>query len=151
MAEDTQDPTDTAPLPEIDRQTIREVIQAQHEFEMERLEGVRRAVQHKKREERVENFQKRQEKRAREAHARRVKSLQEANERVGAHVSTASRSLRAALGALTSVSAPRHTAEGREQQRIIRSLQAAIGSLRRVGSGEFYESDIDLGSELDAV
>lgn len=134
-----------------ERRTIREVIQAQHEAALREKEAERTAARRKRREERIERRRTEREDRARQVHARRLKALNEAKERAAAHVGDATRSLRAALRQISEVGAPRHTAEGREQQRMAQALLNAMGALRRVGRGTFHETDIDLGAEVDAL
>jgi hypothetical protein len=152
MAQDPDNSTDATPVTEqVERQTIREVLEAQHQARVLEQQEAERARRIKRREDRVKQHRAERETRARQAHARRLKALNEVNEQVGAHVGSASRSLRAALRAVSEVSAPRHTEEGREQQRLVRALQTAMGALRGVGRGDFHETDIDLGAELDAL
>lgn len=136
---------------EVERRTIREVIQAQHAVALREQEQERLAARRQEREERSQKRRKVREDRARQVHAHRVKALNEAKERVGAHVSDASRSLSAALRDLSETQAPRRTPEGREQQRMAQALLAAMGALRRVGRGTFHETDIDLAAEVDAL
>lgn len=151
MAEDSDNMTDMPISDEIERQTIREVIQAQHDHEVRQAQEAHLAARRKQHDDRITDYREGRETQAREAHAQRQKALSEADQRVSANVGDASRSLRAALRAVTEVVVPRHTPHGQEQQRVIRSLQAAMASLRRVGRAEFHETDIDLGAELDAL
>jgi len=149
-----QDPSQGNPVqgaPEMDRSTIREVIQAQHETVLQEQAEARAVARRKGRQERAAKRKTQLEDRARQVHAKRVKALNDSSARVSAHVGTASRSLSAALRVATEFPMPRHTAEGREQHRIVRALEAALASIRRVGRGTFHETDIDLSAEVDAV
>ena len=148
MVQDSDNPQEA---PEQDRLTIREVIRAQHETVMQEQAEARTAARRKQRDERAKQRRTEREDRARQTHARRLKALNDSAGRVTAHVATAARSLSAALRDATDTPAPRHTAEGREQQRMVREIQAALGAIRRVGRGAFHETDIDLSAEIDAV
>lgn len=157
MAQDSDKPQD-APQGEVvpefseeERRTLRDVIQSQQETSLEEEQSARRAVRRKKRDERAVQRRTEREDRARQTHAHRLKALNGSTQRVSAHVGTAARSLSAALRALTEVPMPRHTAEGREQQRVAHALKAALGAVRRVGRGTFHETDVDISAETDAV
>jgi len=129
------------------RASIREVMAAvraaqQEERRQEALAARkrRRADQDKRAQER----RKRHQKLVQAKKNRRQGDLREANTKVAAHVSAASRALSAALRDSTSVPLGRHTPEGREQLRIRRAIEGALGALRQVGKGTFYNADIDL-------
>ena len=138
---------------QVERQTIRQVMAAlREEQEQEKFAQAQQKVA-KKREQRAEQLRrarKERENRARERHAARTKALKDSNSKVAAHVADASRALRAALRDATETPMQRRSAEGREQQRIVRSIQTAMGALRRIGGGSFYETDVDFDLDLDA-
>lgn len=151
MAEHDDTEREEAPertLP-VNRQTIRESIIAQ--IEAQRLEAIEqeKAARRRARDERVKRKRAADIRTARNRKGRRLRALNESNERVRGNVAAAARSLRAALRAATEVSAPRHSPEGRAQQRMVRQLEAALGSLRGVGAGKFDETDFEVDLDLD--
>lgn len=133
----------------VERQTIRESIIAQ--IEAQRLEAIEeeKARRRRAREERTRKRRAADITTARERKGRRLRALNEANERVRSNVGQAARSLRAALRAATEVSAPRHSPEGRVQQRTIRNIEAALASLRGAGVRDFDETDFEVDLDLD--
>lgn len=147
MADDTKKQPEAKP--EVEQETLREAVAARFEqIRLERIETERK----ERKTARDKRAQERKEARLSEARRRRaaqVKAFNEARERMGGHVADASRALRAALRDATSVSFPRTTQEGREQQRLVRDLQAVLGRLSGVGRGTFYEADLDEGLDLD--
>jgi len=151
MPQDPDNAPEQHPDPEIGRLTMRALLDAERDRLMREHAERERRARREAQDERVKALRKEREGRARQVHARRLKAMGEATERMGVHVGTASRSLRAALREISAVSAPRHSAEGQEQQRLIRALRASLGALRRAGAREFHETDIDLGAEIDAL
>lgn len=133
----------------VDRQTIREAIIAQveaHRQELQEREAAeRRRARHEKQERRRETSLRE----ARERKGRRLRALNEANARATRHVLEAGRSLRAALRDACGVSLPRHSPEHRAQAQIIRAIEDAMNSLRRVRATEFDESDVEVDLDLD--
>lgn len=123
---------------------VMEAVRAAQEEEMRAEALAERKRRRKAQENRVRERRERQVTRAREAKARRQKAITDAQGKVAHHVSAATRELRAALRDATAVPMPRHSAEGREQLRVRRSIENALAALRRVGRGHFYDSDLDL-------
>jgi len=140
---------------ETERQTIRAVLAAVQAEQRAEIKAQQFEIVQKKREakeKRIKTRREKDQKTTREAQARRVKAFRESNEQVATHVAAASRALRAARRAATQIPFPRHSPEAREAQRTARSLESALGALRQVGRGTFYESDVDmdLNSTVDA-
>jgi len=134
----------------VERQTIRESILAQIEAQRREALEEEKARRRRAREERSQERRAADLSTARERKGRRLRALNEANERVRGNVAAAARLLRAALRAATEVSAPRHSAEGRAQQRTVRSIEAALASLRGAGARAFDEADFEVDLDLDA-
>jgi len=131
-------------------QTIRDVLRAVQAEQRRELDLRRREIQQEKREARETRIKKRRERdqsRIEETRTSRTGALRASNEKVASQVAIASRALRTARRAATEVPFPRYTPEAREVQRIMRSLDAALGALRRIGAGTFYEADVDLDLE----
>jgi hypothetical protein len=133
----------------LDRQTIRESILAR--IEDQRLEALReeKAERRKARKVRVEQRRAADVRKAKHRKESRLRAVNEANDRVRGNVAAASRSLRAALRAATAVPLPRHSDEGRAQQRTIRKIESAITSLRDVRVGTFDETKVEVDLDLD--
>jgi len=151
---DTPDSTpETEPKPrtedaEVERETIREAVVAQQELEREQRIAVERAEARRARDRRAEQRREERVAQAREAQARRVRALEEANDRVAANVAEASRALRGALRAASEVPLGRQSVEGREQRRLVRSIEDAMGALRRIRRGTFHEGELELDLDL---
>jgi hypothetical protein len=132
-----------------DRQIAREALLSQVE-ERRREEALRESIRRREaRDERAKQRRKERLGEARKRKAARRQVLNKTNDRVRSHVSDASRSLRAALQDASSVSVPRHSEEGRNQQRVVRALQDAIRSLRRVGASRLDSEDFDVDLDVD--
>lgn len=130
---------------EVERQTIREVIQARTEQERQDRFLAERVASRKDRDERAAKRKKERLERVTAQKTRRVGALAEAQTKVQSHVGDASRALRRALAALQAVPLHRNSPEGREQTRIARSLASAMGSLRAVGRSAYSNTDsVDL-------
>lgn len=149
------DPKDSQPQegPVTGHQSIREAMAAlraaqEEEVRQERLSELRKRREAK--EKRIKERRERQREQLRRRHARRESDLKAANSRVGDHINAASRELRAALRDATSVPMPRHSPQGREQLRIRRSIENALGALRAIGRGTFHESDFDPDFESES-
>jgi len=135
------------------RQSIREVMEAvraaqEAELREQMLEERRQRRQAK--EKRIKARRERQMQEIRTRHARRESALKTANNKVGTHITAATKELQAALRDATSVPLPRHSPQGREQLRVRRSIESALAALRNVGRGTFHETDVDLDFETDA-
>lgn len=131
---------------EIERQTIREVISERVVEEREGAVRAQRLTQRQVRDERAETRKKARQGRITQQKQQRVSALAGAQTKVQSHVGDASRALKRALSAAQAVPLPRHSPEGREQSRVVRSISAALGSLRAVGRSAYSSSD---GVDLD--
>lgn len=134
------------------RQSIREVMAElrrvqEEEWRQEALQERRRRREAK--ESRIRKARARREEQVRAHKARRQNALQEANTKIAQHVAVAAKELGAALRDLNSVPVPRHSSEGREQVRVRRSLETALGAIRRVGRGAFSNTDFDSDFDPD--
>jgi hypothetical protein len=133
-----------------ERQTIRDVVSEQ--IERDRQERIHKARQ-KQVEARTERSQKRlkaREDRGRQASQKRQAALTAAQGKVQSAVSDAASSLQRALRAAQETPIHRHSPEGREQLRLVRSLSAALGALRGVGRGTYYEVSADFANDVEA-
>jgi len=132
-----------------ERQTIRDAILAQAE-ERRREEAEREHAERRQaREDRIQKRRTTDLKKARDRKAKNLRAVNESNARTRAHLSDAARSLKAALKAATGVKLSRHSDEGRQQQRDVRSIQASMASLRGVGAGDFDEANFEVDLDLD--
>lgn len=135
----------------IERRTLSEVVQANYEaLQLERAEE-ERATRRKVREEERQQAQKHRLTRARAAKSERVQAFSKAQSDTRSHVAAASTSLRRALSSAMGVSLPRHSAEARLQNQLVRSLEEAISALRRAGRGSSaaINTELDLDTDLD--
>ena len=142
-------PTDTEPelaQTNVERQTIREVISERIEQEREDNIRLERVARRQVRDERAAKRKKARIERVTAQKQQRVGALANAQQKVQSHVGDASRALRRALAALQPVPIHPNSPEGREQTRIVRSLTAAMGSLRGVGRSSYSNTD---GVDLD--
>lgn len=143
------DPKDTIQS-ETERHTIRQAISGQiaHEAEvrLKKEKDERREVRAK----RAKKRHKAREDRGRAASQKRRAALTASQGKVQSAVSDASRSLQRALQAAQETPIHRHSPEGREQLRLVRSLSAALGALRGVGRGTYYEVDTDFANDVEA-
>ena len=133
----------------VDQQTIRDAIVAaaeeRHREDAERVRVERRQA----REGRIQKRRTGDLNKARDRKAQNLGAVNESNARTRSHLSDAARSLRAALRAATETKLSRHSDEGRQQQRNVRSIQASMASLRGVGAGNFDETNFDVDLDLD--
>lgn len=109
-------------------------------------EATERAARQQTRDERAKTRKKARTVRVTAQKQARVAALAQSREKVQSHVAGASRELQRALRATQQVSLHRHSPEGREQLRIVRSLTAAVAALRAVGRSSYYSSE---GVDLD--
>ena len=133
----------------VERQTIQDVITAQVEAAHQEQHDLERAERRQARDERLQKRRKDDLDRVRTRKASNLKAVNQANARVRTHVASAAQSLRAALRDASGVPLPRHSEEGRKQQHDIRSIQGAMASLRRIGAGDFDETDFEVDLDLD--
>lgn len=147
-----EDDKETLVSAEVERQTIRQAILARrHKLEQERLEAEERE-RVKEREKRAQKRKAKRQEDLRRKVTERQKAHSDAQRRVQSLVSQAARNLGAALRAASEKPMPRHTPQGRDQNRMIRDLESAMGAIRRVGSTTFHESNLDVGDiDLDAA
>lgn len=139
------DPTDTA-QERVVRQSIREAVSQRIAEERQMREATERAARQQTRDERAKTRKKARTVRVTAQKQARVAALAQSREKVQSHVAGASRELQRALRATQQVSLHRHSPEGREQLRIVRSLTAAVAALRAVGRSSYYSSE---GVDLD--
>jgi hypothetical protein len=133
---------------ESERETIREAALLRQEMEREQRVVAERARRREERGRRASLRREERTARAREAQARRVRALKEANGKVADRVADASRALRGALRAASEVPLGRQSAEGREQRRLVRSIEDAMGALRRIRRGVFHEGEMEVDLDL---
>ena len=133
----------------VDRQTIRDTIAAQAQARFQEQANLERADRHRSRDERLKKRRANELKSARTHKANNLRVANESNRSVRSHVAAAARELQAALRDASNVSMPRHSEEGRRQQRDIRSIRDAVGALRRIGAGDFDETDFEVDLDLD--
>lgn len=120
---------------------IREAIQERMREEAALKEQEFRAQQKRSRDERAKVRKQARFERVRSQKQARTAALVKSQEGLQKHLTDASRALQAAIRAVGGVSLPRHSPEGREQQRLLRSLSASLGSLRAVGRSSYSVSD----------
>jgi len=133
------------------RPTIREVmasVRLAQDEEWKREAEAARKARRDRNNQRAAARREKYQKEARRLQARRERDLQESVQRVSQRVATARTALRAALRDAQAVNFPRHTDQGREQVRMQRSIESALGALRRIGRGTFHVSDVmeDVGA-----
>jgi len=143
------DPKDTIQS-ETERQTIRDVIS--EKIERDRQERILKARQEQRatRDKRAKKRQKAREDRGRAASQKRQAALTASQAKVQSAVSDAANSLSRALRVAQETPIHRHSPEGREQLRLVRSLSAALGALRGVGRGTYYEVSTDFANDVEA-
>lgn len=133
-------------------QSIREVmaaLRAAQEAELREEVLAERRQRRQAQEKRIKERRERQMQEIRARHTRRENALKAAHDKVGTHITAATRELQAALRDATSVPLPRHSPQGREQLRVRRSIESALAALRSIGRGTFHETDVDLDLETD--
>lgn len=141
-------PTDE-PLVPTTRETIREALLALAEERRREVVDFEEDRKRSHREKQAKVRREVREKRSRSRKAAMLRSVNESNERVRNHLSDASRSLAAALRSATEHKFPRHSEEGRQQDRTIRALENALGAVRRVGAGRYDEDNFEVDLDLD--
>lgn len=149
MSDESKKPDED--LSEVERQTIKEVIAERHRrLELERQEA-ERAKRKRGRDERAKKREEEQKDEARRLQAAKVKAFHDSREQMNGRLQQASRVLKAALTDIQSVSFPRHSPQGQEQKRVVRSLNTALGALRSARRGTFYGTDLDEDVDLDVA
>lgn len=133
----------------VERQTIRDVITAQVETGHQERRDHERAERRRAQDERIQKRRADDLRGARTRKASNLRAINQANARVRTHVASAAQSLKAALRDASGVPLPGHSEEGRKQQRTIRAIQDVVASLRRVGAGNFDETDFEVDLDLD--
>lgn len=133
----------------VNRETIREAILAQAERRRQEVVEFEEEERKRRRKTRVEKREREREDRATTRKKARVRAANEANERVRRNLTEAARSLSAALRAATEHGFPRHSEEGRTQQKTIKALQNAMAAVRRVGVGRHDEENVQVDLDLD--
>jgi hypothetical protein len=129
---------------------MRDVVQAQVEARREEERRVEIARRRQARDERAEKRRQSRTQGKLERKTRMLKAQGDANERVERHVDMAARSLRAALRSATEVKFPRHSEIGRDQQRTVRRLQAAMAALRGLGNSPYGgDADFEIDDDLE--
>jgi hypothetical protein len=123
--------TPETPGPE-ERVAIREAIQRRMAEEQALKHAQVKQEQREKREQRYQAQQKTRLDQARALKQKRVAAFSQSQEQVRSSLQEASRFLKKALQAATESKFPRHSPEGREQLRLIRSLESSLGALRGV-------------------
>jgi hypothetical protein len=128
------------------RESISERIERDHQEKLAEAQKTRRQA----RDERAKARKKAREHRGREASKKRQSALAQSQAKVQSNVTAAAQSLQKAIRAAQESPIHRHSPEGREQLRIVRSLSAALGALRGVGRGTYYKVDTDFANDVEA-
>jgi hypothetical protein len=143
------DPKDTQQA-QADRTTIRDAISSNFDREQQQRIAKAQREQRVARDTRAKQRKDARTQKGKDASKKRQASLAQSQAKVQSNVSAASQALQRALRAAQESPIHRHSPEGREQLRLVRSLSAALGALRGVGRGTYYQVDTDFANDVEA-
>lgn len=133
-----------------DRTTIREAISSNFDREQQQRAAKLQRERRGARDARAKKRKEARTQKGKDASKKRQASLVQSQAKVQSNVSAASQALQRALRAAQETTIHRHSPEGREQLRLVRSLSAALGALRGVGRGTYYQVDTDFANDVES-
>lgn len=153
IPEDENETTPEAPKgvegEEFEQQTLREIIRArQISFEEDKKKAAKDEAK-KRRDDSAKAAEERKASEAKKTRSERLQQFAESRQRIQGHIGTASSSLREALREASALRIPRYSPEGVAHARLLRSLDDALNSLRRVGRSNAIPLSDDI--EIDVT